>query len=153
LSRSSTLAASPAGAALPLPSVAAYSRAVAAFHRAYPWVKLLQPWNEANSATPPTGLHPERAAAYYAAVTRICPACIVTGADVLDRPTGQVAGALPRRDRGRDTAALGPPNYSNTNRFRIRAPADACARPGPGLADGAGEIVSFTTGDGLVALP
>src|SRR4051812_12492735 len=67
-----------------LPSVGAYSRAIAAFHRAYPWVHLLQAWNEANSATQPTGTHPERAAAYYEAVKRICPACVITAADVLD---------------------------------------------------------------------
>jgi hypothetical protein len=138
-----------------LPSVAAYSRAVAAFHRAYPWVKLLQPWNEANSATQPTGLHPERAAAYYAAVTRICPACIVTGADVLDSTNlARWLGRF-RAATGAATPQLwGLHNYSDTNRFRNQGTKQMLALvPGQVWLTEAGGIVSFTTGDGRVALP
>ena len=59
-----------------------YERTVRAFHARYPWVKLIQPWNEANSSTQPTGTHPEAAAAYYRVVTRVCPSCTSTFAIV-----------------------------------------------------------------------
>jgi hypothetical protein len=138
-----------------LPSVGTYSRAVAAFHRAYPWVKLLQPWNEANSATQPTGRHPERAAAYYAAVTRVCPACIVTGADVLDG--SNLASWLGRFRAALKTATpqlWGLHNYSDTNRFRDQGTKQMLASvPGQVWLTEAGGIVSFKTADGRVALP
>jgi Glycosyl hydrolase catalytic core len=138
-----------------LPSLGAYTRAVAAFRRAYPWVKLIQPWNEANSATQPTGRHPERAAAYYEAVTRVCPECIVTGADVLDGTN--LASWL-----GRFRAALksatpqlwGLHNYSDTNRFRNQGTKEMLSLvPGQIWMTEAGGIVSFKTSDGRVALP
>jgi hypothetical protein len=138
-----------------LPSVGAYSRAVAAFHRAYPWVKLLQPWNEANSATQPTGRHPERAAAYYAAVTRICPDCIVTGADVLDSTNLATWLGRFRAATGTATPQLwGLHNYSDTNRFRNHGTKQMLALvPGQIWLTEAGGIVSFKTADGRVALP
>src|SRR3954463_2131412 len=92
------------GAACParpcsLPSVTQYTRAVSAFHRRYPWAHLLQPWNEANSATQPTGTRPELAAAYYNALKGVCPPCIVPAADVSD-------GANLERWLGRFRAAV-----------------------------------------------
>src|SRR5437868_1749590 len=85
-----------------LPSVAEYTRAVGAFHQRYPWVRLLQPWNEANSATQPTGTQPERAAAYYEALRRVCRTCIIPAADVAD-------GGNMERWLGRFRAALHGP--------------------------------------------
>jgi polysaccharide biosynthesis protein PslG len=137
-----------------LPSVADYTRAVAAFHRRYPWVHVLQPWNEANSATQPTGKHPERAAAYYEALRKVCPGCTITAADVLD------SGNL-ERWLARFTAALhGTPaplwglhNYTDTNRFRT-AGTKRMLRTVNGeiwLTE-AGGIVSFVTADGRTAL-
>ena len=138
-----------------LPSVAEYTRAVSAFHKRYPWVHLLQPWNEANSATQPTGTHPERAAAYYEAVRKICPSCVITAADVLD------AGNLERWLRGFKAALNGAPtplwglhNYSDSNRFRTTGTKHMLdSVQGEIWLTEAGGIVSFKTADGRTALP
>jgi hypothetical protein len=127
-----------------------------AFHARYPWVRLLQPWNEANSATQPTGKHPERAAAYFVALDKVCNTCILTAADVLD--AGNLARWL-RRFRealpaGKSPQLWGLHNYSDTNRFH----SDGTKRmlslvPGQIWLTEAGGIVSFATADGRVALP
>jgi hypothetical protein len=137
-----------------LPSVAEYSKAIAAFHQRYPWVHLLQPWNEANSSTQPTGKNPERAAAYYQAVRKICPGCTITAADVLDgsnleRWLGRFKAAL----HGTPTQLWGLHNYSDTNRFRTSGTKRMLAAvPGEIWMTEAGGIVSFTTADGRTAL-
>ena len=138
-----------------LPSVRQYTRAVRAFHRRWPWVRLLQPWNEANSATQPTAKNPERAAAYYNALNDVCPDCIVTGADVLDssnmtdwlrRFRSAIDGPQPR--------LWGLHNYTDTNRFRAEGTRRMLAAvPGEIWFTEAGGIVSFTTADGRPALP
>ena len=138
-----------------LPSVADYTRAVTAFHRKYPWVHLLQPWNEANSGTQPTGKHPERAAAYYEAVRKICPGCTITAADVLD------SGNLERWLSGFKSALHGTPtplwglhNYTDSNRFRTTGTNRMLrAVNGQIWLTEAGGIVSFVTADGRTALP
>ena len=138
-----------------LPSVSTYTRAVEAFRRAYPWVHLLQPWNEANSATQPTGKHPERAAAYYEAVKRVCPSCTVPAADVLDstnlaRWLGRFKAAL----RGPTPQLWGLHNYSDTNRFRDTGTKRMLSlAPGEIWFTEAGGIVSFKTASGQTALP
>jgi hypothetical protein len=138
-----------------LPTVAAYTRAVSAFHKRYPWVHLLQPWNEANSATQPTGKHPERAAAYYLAVRKVCPGCVITTADVLDgsnleRWLGRFKSAL----NGSPTPLWGLHNYSDTNRFRTSGTKRMLASVrGEIWLTEAGGIVSFMTSDGRTALP
>lgn len=137
-----------------LPSVADYTRALSAFHRRYPWVHLLQPWNEANSATQPTGKHPERAAAYYEAAKKVCPGCTITAADVLDgsnleRWLGRFKAAL----HGTPTPLWGLHNYSDTNRFRSTGTKRMLASvPGEIWLTEAGGIVSFMTADGRTAL-
>ena len=138
-----------------LPSVATYTRAMKAFHAKYPWVHLLQPWNEANSATQPTGKHPERAAAYYGALRSVCPTCTIPAADVLD---GSNLTRWVRRFRaalhGASPRLWGLHNYADTNRFR-----DTGTKKLLSLVDGeiwlteAGGIVSFRTADGRTALP
>lgn len=138
-----------------LPTVAAYSKAVTAFHRRYPWVTLLQPWNEANSATQPTGKNPERAAAYYEAVKRICSGCTVTAADVLDgsnltRWLTRFKSAL----EGTPTPLWGLHNYTDTNRFRTSGTKRMLSLvPGQIWFTEAGGIVSFQTVDGRNAFP
>jgi hypothetical protein len=137
------------------PSVANYTRALSAFHRRYPWVHLLQPWNEANSATQPTGTRPELAAAYYNALKGVCPTCIVPAADVSD-------GANLERWLGRFRAAVHGPtprlwglhNYSDTNRFHSSGTQRMLAAvPGEIWFTETGGIVAFTTADGRTVLP
>jgi hypothetical protein len=137
------------------PPVAEYARAVRAFHARYPWVTLLQPWNEANSSTQPTGRMPERAAAYYGAVEQICPGCTVTGADLLDASNLDRWLARFRRGLGGRTPKLwGLHNYSDSNRFRNRGTRRLLELvPGEVWITEAGGIVSFTTADGRRALP
>jgi hypothetical protein len=137
------------------PSTAQYERAVRAFRARYPWVTLIQPWNEANSATQPTGRRPERAAAYYGVVKRVCPACTVPAADLLDasnvdRWLRRFRAAL----QGRAPRLWGLHNYSDTNRFRDTGTRHLLALvPGEIWITEAGGIVSFTTADGRRALP
>jgi hypothetical protein len=138
-----------------LPSVADYRRAVSAFHRRYPWVRLLQPWNEANSATQPTGKNPERAAAYYQALRSVCRDCTVTAADVLDG--SNLARWLMRFKAalgGTPTPLWGLHNYSDTNRFRTTGTKRMLALvKGEIWFTEAGGIVSFKTADGRSPLP
>jgi hypothetical protein len=138
-----------------LPPVAAYRRAVAKFRARYPWVDHIQPWNEANSATQPTGTHPERAAAYYEAVRQACARCVVPAADLLDSANiGRWVGRFRAALRGPAPRLWGLHNYSDTNRFRdtgTRSLLDAV--PGEIWLTEAGGIVSFRTADGRVALP
>lgn len=138
-----------------LPSVGEYTRAVTAFHRRYPWVHLLQPWNEANSATQPTGKHPERAAAYYAAVRKICPGCVITAADVLDGSNlERWLSAFKAALHGTPTPLWGLHNYSDTNRFRSTGTKRMLASvKGEVWLTEAGGIVSFVTAAGRTALP
>ena len=138
-----------------LPSVAAYTRAVTAFHRKYPWARLLQPWNEANSGTQPTGKHPERAAAYYEALKKVCPGCTITAADVLD--SGNLERWLSRFKSAlgsTPTPLWGLHNYTDSNRFRTTGTTRMLrAVPGQIWLTEAGGIVSFVTADGRTALP
>jgi hypothetical protein len=137
------------------PSLSAYEQAVRAFHTRYPWVTLLQPWNEANSATQPTGRLPERAAGYYRVLKQVCPRCIVPAADLLDsanlerwlaRFRAALGGGMPR--------LWGLHNYSDANRFRDTGTRRLAALvPGEIWITESGGIVSFTTASGRSALP
>jgi hypothetical protein len=104
-----------------LPSVGSYSRAVRAFHRRYPEIRTLQPWNEANSPTQPTGswrTGAPAAARYYNALRRVCRRCAITAADLLDLSTRSMAHWLDRFRRyahGRPRL-WGLHNYTDTNR-------------------------------------
>ena len=55
-----------------------------AFLAAYPQVRLITPWNEADRAAEPTAGRPDRAAAYFNAARRACAACTPVAADVID---------------------------------------------------------------------
>jgi hypothetical protein len=104
-----------------LPSVGSYTRAFRAFHRRYPQVRAIQPWNEANSPTQPTGpwRRGARAAArYYNAVRASCRRCVVTAADLLDLSTHSMARWLAQFKRYAHGRPLlwGLHNYTDTNR-------------------------------------
>jgi hypothetical protein len=67
-----------------LPSVRQYTKAFKAFHKRYPQVKVVNPWNEANHRSQPTFKNPKRAAQYYNVVRKYCRGCKIVAADVID---------------------------------------------------------------------
>jgi hypothetical protein len=116
-----------------MPSVAAYTSQVKKFLKAFPQVKLLQPWNEANrgnvresgngSYSSPSAT---QSAQYYLALKHACRSCTVVGLDVLD--STNVASTIryinafkARVGRTHMPTIWGLHNYSDTNRFRSTA--------------------------------
>jgi hypothetical protein len=111
-----------------LPSVSAYAKAVKAFLKAFPQVRLLQPWDEANRGTVNErgdSFHSPSArqsAQYYLALRAACARCTIVGLDVLDstdvRATlsyiNQFKSAVGSRHQ---PTIWGLHNYSDTNRF------------------------------------
>jgi PKD repeat protein len=136
------------------PTVARYRKAWRAFHKKYPWVKDISPWNEVNSQTQPTGKRPDLAAAYYNVVRASCPRCAVVAADVLD--TNNMVGYITAfRASAKGTPRLwGLHNYRDTNRFRELGTRRLLASvPGTIWFTETGGIVKFTTQRGKKALP
>ena len=138
-----------------MPSVAAYTKAVKAFLKAFPSVRLLQPWNETNRGTVRergdsyTSPSAEQAAQYYLALKKLCSNCTVVGLDVLDstdvRSTIAYINAF-KRDVGRShlPTVWGLHNYSDTNRFHAGGTKAV-------LADTSGQVWLTETG-GLAKL-
>jgi hypothetical protein len=137
------------------PSVARYTSAVRAFHRRYPWIKLIQPWNEVNNPTQPTYHRPELAAAYYTAVRRICPSCTVPAADLQD--VTNFASYLKRFLRalhGTRPTLWGLHNYTSINRFRVDGTTLALKLlPGRIWITESGGIYTFRAGSGTIVFP
>jgi len=67
-----------------LPTVREYKRAFKAFHRRWPQVRDISPWNEANHRSQPTFKNPKRAAQFYNVVRASCRRCTIVAADVID---------------------------------------------------------------------
>jgi hypothetical protein len=101
-----------------LPSAAAYRAAVARFRRAYPWITTYSAWNEANHCSQPTCHHPERAAAYFDAVSELCPKCTVVAADVLDQRNMDAWLRRFSRAAQHTPRVWGLHNYLDANRLR-----------------------------------
>ena len=111
-----------------MPSVKAYTADIKRFHRMFPHVALLQPWNEANRGYVKAGHgsyaspNAKQSAEYYLAVKHACPRCTVVGLDVLDstnvKATVRYINEF-KRDLGRRPrpTVWGLHNYSDTNRF------------------------------------
>lgn len=133
-----------------MPSVATYLRAVKQFLRAFPKVRLLQPWDEANRGTvrergdsfvSPSA---KQSAQYYLALRGACRSCTIVGLDVLDstnvRATLSYINAF-KRDVGRSRvpSIWGLHNYSDTNRFRASGTRAV-------LADTSGQVWLTETG-------
>jgi hypothetical protein len=98
-----------------------FRAAFRAFHRRYPWVRIVQPWNEVNNLTQPTAHYPEAVVDYYQTVRSLCPRCTVLGADIQDLPN-MVPYTLRLLDvfkvRGLRVPHLwGMHNYTDVNRF------------------------------------
>jgi PKD repeat protein/plastocyanin len=136
------------------PSVSQYRRAWNAFHRKYPWVRDISPWNEVNSATQPTGKRPDRAASYYNVVRARCRGCTIVAADLLDASNiRRYVAAFLARAKGKPRL-WGLHNYTDTNRFRSRG-TNALLQTVRGTVwlTETGGVVRFVTQKGVVALP
>lgn len=114
-----------------LPSTRSYQRNFRKFMKAFPWVREVAPWNEANHPTQPTNRHPVRAAQYANIVHKVCRRCTVALYDVLDqadqgtnlRKFPRYAKTLKwirryRRALKVKRTVCGLHNYSDINRFR-----------------------------------
>ena len=100
------------------PSVRQFTSAFRKFRRKYPTIRLIQPWNEVNSPTQPTGRNPRRAAEFYNVVRRYCRGCTVPAADIQDlsvRTMTRYLATFRRYARG-NPRLWGLHNYSDTNR-------------------------------------
>jgi hypothetical protein len=114
-----------------LPTGRTYERDLRRFFRAFPWVRQIAPWNEANHYTQPTSRDPAAAARFANTVHRVCPRCTIVLADVLDQADpGTTTNRVPRYfateawiRRYRKVLKVprrvcGLHNYSDINRFR-----------------------------------
>ncbi len=79
-------------AACRAPAAGDYAAALAQLLHEFPWIRVLEAWNEPNGAGELAG-EPARAAAYYDVAAAAC-ACTVVAADLVDTPgAGAYAGA------------------------------------------------------------
>jgi hypothetical protein len=139
-----------------MPSVAAYKSAVKRFLKAFPQVKLLQPWNEANrgnvresgngSYSSPSAT---QSAQYYLALKAVCPKCTIVGLDVLDSTnvpaTIRYINVFKRYLGPKRLPSIwGLHNYTDTNRFHATGTRAV-------LADTTGQLWLTETG-GIVKL-
>lgn len=136
------------------PTASQYKKAWRAFHKKYPWVKDISPWNEANSATQPTGKKPQTAAAYYNIVRTSCRGCQIVAADLLDTNNlRRYLVAFLAKAKGKPRL-WGLHNYRDTNRFRETGTRTLLRYvKGKVWFTETGGIVRFETQDGTVALP
>jgi hypothetical protein len=113
-----------------LPTVAAFTKEMKKFKKAYPFVKEISPWNEVNrkiSKRPdgtyqgqPTWNSPKRVAQYYMAARKVWPGKTIVGIDILDennvnRTIKYLRSFL--RYAKPTPKVIGFHNYSDTNRF------------------------------------
>jgi hypothetical protein len=136
------------------PTSGQYTRAWKKFHKKYPWVKDISPWNEVNSATQPTGRRPDLAASYYNVVRANCRGCTIVAADLLDSPNiRRYVASFTAKAKGKPRL-WGLHNYTDTNRFRARG-TNALLQTVKGTVwlTETGGVVRFVTQKGVVALP
>jgi hypothetical protein len=113
-----------------LPSVAAFTKELKKFKKAYPFVKRISPWNEVNRKIfavgdgsyqgQPTWNSPKRVAQYYMAARKVFKGSTIVGIDVLDeqnvnRTIKYLKTFL--RNAKPTPKVIGFHNYSDTNRF------------------------------------
>ena len=108
-----------------LPTVRQFTRAFQAFRRRYPFVRTVNPWNEANHRTQPTFASnrslkrrrwkgPKRAAQFFNVVRRNCRGCRIVAADVIDE-ANMVPWIRVFRRYARGARRWGLHNYRDTN--------------------------------------
>ncbi|HEX7300033.1 MAG TPA: glycosyl hydrolase [Solirubrobacteraceae bacterium] len=115
-----------------LPSVAAFTRELRKFKKAYPFVREISPWNEVNRrifALPdgsyqgqPTWKSPKRVAQYYMAARKVFPGRTIVGIDILDEQNVNRTIKFLRsflRHAKPTPKVIGFHNYSDTNRFSV----------------------------------
>jgi PKD repeat protein/plastocyanin len=136
------------------PTVSQYKKMWKAFHKKYPWVRDVSPWDEVNSSTQPTGKRPDLAAAFYNVVRASCRGCSIVAADVLDlNNMRRYLQAFLLKAKGKPRL-WGIHNYRDTNRFRQTGTRQLLATvKGTVWFTETGGIVSFTTQGGKKALP
>jgi hypothetical protein len=136
------------------PNTAQYKRAWTAFHKKYPWVRDISPWNEVNSATQPTGGRPDLAATYYNVVRASCRGCSIVAADLLDTTNiRRYVAAFLTKAQGKPRL-WGLHNYTDTNRFRANGTTALLQSvKGTVWLTETGGVVKFVTQGGKVALP
>jgi hypothetical protein len=123
-----------------VPSVAEYSKAIKLFLRAYPKVKSISPWNEADRCQRKVGSgstafyvgqpichNPKAAAGYYKATRKACASlhrkCTIVALDVLDQNSVKQAVAYVKgflKYAKPFPSVWGIHNYSDTNRFSTK---------------------------------
>jgi hypothetical protein len=157
-----------------IPSTKAYTNALKAFRKKYPFVKEFNFWNETNSATQPTG--PTKAstlkktAALYKAALKVCGRkCRVSGPDLLDQGVGDKRKSVRVRNQKRMKKWVslflrfagsknypklwGIHNYGDTNYGRSTGTAfmlKSIAKKGEVWVTETGGIYSFKTQTGRV---
>jgi putative glycosyl hydrolase len=113
-----------------LPSVAAYTKEIKKFKKAYPSVKEISPWNEVNRTLhkqkdgtyqgQPTWKSPKRVAQYYMAARKVWPGKTIVGIDILDEQNVNRTIKFLKsflKYASPDPKVIGFHNYSDTNRF------------------------------------
>jgi hypothetical protein len=98
-----------------LPTVSEFTRAFKAFHKRWPTVRTVSPWNEANHNSQPTWKNPKRAAQYYNIVRKYCRGCTIVAADVIDE-TNMVKWLKEFRKTAIKPRIWGLHNYRDTNK-------------------------------------
>jgi hypothetical protein len=128
------------------PSVKAYTSSFKRFRRAYPFVKTVGVWNEANHVSQPINRNPRRAAQYFLAARKACRSCTLVALDVLDisNMASYTRGFL-RYAQGK-AKIFGLHNYQGVNR---RSPANTRTM----LATVPGQVWLTETGGILTFLP
>jgi hypothetical protein len=112
-----------------LPSQKAYESAVKKLFAAFPEIKVISPWNEANHFTQPTSRSPTSAAKFTNTVAKLCTDCKIVVADILDQADDPAAKNPKFTDTQKYIKAFrkalkvprticGIHNYSDVNRFR-----------------------------------
>ncbi len=98
-----------------LPTTKQYKKAFRAFRKAWPEVKVISPWNEANHRSQPTFKNPKRAAQYYNIVRKYCRGCKIVAADVIDEPNME-RWLKDFRKTAKKPRLWGLHNYRDTNK-------------------------------------
>jgi hypothetical protein len=112
-----------------MPSVAAYTKELKKFKKAYPKITQISPWNEVNRCQrviagsvqgQPTCNSPKRVAQYYMAARKVWPGKTIVRIDILDEQNVNKTIKFLKsflRYASPDPKVIGFHNYSDTNRF------------------------------------